>query len=132
MSRNPKNGGRPNPKPRNIHELVSTLSESELHALNQCIVERLRTLQQQRAQQNMTQFRLGDVVRFTGNDQKEVTGIIIRLNKKTVSVHSETGGRWTVSPHFLTLIKRQAISEEARQETSLIVDIPVTLNKLTH
>lgn len=132
MSRNPKNGSRPNNKPRNIHELVSTLGESELLVLNQCIVERLRTLQQQRAQQNMTQFRLGDVVRFTNNDQKEVTGIIIRLNKKTVSVHSETAGRWTISPHFLTLIKRQAINEEAKQETSLVVDIPATLNKMTH
>lgn len=128
MSRNPKNGGRPNQKTRNIHELLSTLSESELLALNQCIVERLRTLQQQRAQQNMTQFRLSDVVRFIDNDEKEVTGIIIRLNKKTVSVHSKTAGRWTISPHFLTLIKRQTINEEA----SLVVDIPATLNKMTH
>ncbi|WP_437891816.1 hypothetical protein [Phytobacter sp. V91] len=117
MSRNQKNGSRPNQKPL----IVSTLSERELRALNQCIIELLRTLQQQHEQQNMTKFRLGDVVRFANNGQKKVTGIIIRFNKKTVSVHSETGGQWTVSPNVLTLIKRQVISDEARKETSLIV-----------
>lgn len=76
MSRNPKTGGKPTPKPRNIQELVDTLNESELHVLNQFIVERLRILQQQRAQQDMTQFRLGDLVRFTNNDGQDVTGVL--------------------------------------------------------
>ena len=132
MSRNPKYNVRPGSAHRTIQELVSTLCESELRALNQCVVERLRILQQQRAQLNMTQFRLGDVVCFIDNDGREIAGVIIRLNKKTVSVHSETGGRWTVSPHFLTLIKRPAINEGAPQEPSFICDMPDPLNKLTH
>lgn len=132
MSRNPGYHGKSGLKPRTVQELVNTLSESELLALNQCVVERLRILQQQRAQQNMTQFRLGDVVSFIDNDSREIAGVIIRLNKKTVSVHSETGGRWTVSPHFLTLIKRPAINEGAPPEASFICDIPDPLNKQTH
>ena len=117
---------------RTVEDLVNTLSESELLALNQRVVERHRILQQQRAQQNMTQFRLGNVVCFIDNDGREIAGVIIRLNKKTVSVHSETGGRWTVSPHFLTLIKRPAINEGAPQEPSFICNMPDPLNKLTH
>lgn len=132
MSRDPKTGGKPYQKPRNIQELVNTLNENELHALNQCIVERLRILQRQRAQQDMTQFRLGDVVRFTNNDGQEVTGVLIRLNKKSVSVHSETGGRWTVLPRFLTLIKRPAITVDTEQKTQLTIEYPVFPNKLTH
>lgn len=88
MSRNPGYHGKSGLKPRTVQELVNTLSESDLLALNQCVVERLRILQQQRAQQNMTQFRLGDVVSFIDNDSREIAGVIIRLNKKTVSVHS--------------------------------------------
>lgn len=115
MSRNPKTGGKPTQKPRTIQELINTLNESELRELNQFVVERLRILQLQRAQQDMTQFRLGDVVRFTNNDGQDVTGVLIRLNKKSVSVHSETGGRWTVSPRFLTLVKRPEITVDADQ-----------------
>lgn len=110
MSRNPKTGGRPTPKPRNIQDLVNTLSEGELLALNDCIVERLRFLQRQRAQQDMTQFRVGDVVRFTTSEGHVVTGVLIRLNKKSVSVHTEKDRRWTVSPHLLTLVRRQSVT----------------------
>ncbi len=52
MSRNPKYNVRPGSAHRTIQELVSTLCESELRALNQCVVEHLRILQQQRAQQS--------------------------------------------------------------------------------
>lgn len=110
MSRNLKTAGRPTPKPRNIQDLVNTLSEGELLALNDCIVERLRFLQRQRAQQDMTQFRVGDVVRFTTSEGHAVTGVLIRLNKKSVSVHTEKDCRWTVSPHLLTLVRRQSVT----------------------
>ncbi|EBX6937095.1 hypothetical protein DS380_24010 [Salmonella enterica subsp. enterica serovar Bareilly] len=132
MSRNPKTGGKPYQKLLNIQELVDAMNENELHALNQCVVGRLRILQQQRVQQDMTQFRLGDVVRFINNDGQEVTGVLIRLNKKSVSVHSETGGRWTVSPRFLKLIKRPAITMDTEQKTQRLTEYQVFPNKLTH
>ena len=110
MSRNPKTGGRPSQKPRNIQDLINTLNESELHALNHCIGERLRYLQQQRAQQDMTPFRIGDTVRFTTSEGRIVTGVLIRLNKKSVSIHTEEGQRWTVSPHLLTLVRPQFVT----------------------
>jgi len=110
MSRNPKTGGRPSQKPRNIQDLVNTLNESELHALNHFIVERLRYLQQERAQHDMTPFRIGDTVRFTTSEGRIVTGVLIRLNKKSVSIHTEEEQRWTVSPHLLTLVRRQSVT----------------------
>lgn len=130
MSRNPKNSSRSSPKPRNIQELVNTLNESELHALHHCIVERLRFLQQQRVQEDMMQFRLGDVVRFTNNDGQEVIGVLIRLNRKSVSVHTEAGSRWTVSPQFLTLVKRHSITVDAEQRAQLPIELSDYLKKL--
>lgn len=125
MSRNPKTGGRPAPKQININALVNSLSEDELYALHNGIVERLRVLQRQRAQQDMGQFRLGDVVRFTASDGREISGVLIRLNQKSVSVHTDSGNRWTVSPAFLTLVSRPAFTVDAARAE------PVTLEHLS-
>lgn len=112
MSRNPKTGGRPGPQ--NFDTLVNGLNEGELHALHHCLVERLRFLQRNSAQRDMAQFRLGDVVRFTASDGREISGVLIRLNQKSVSVHTESGSRWTVAPGFLTLVSRPAITIDSK------------------
>ncbi|WP_152716168.1 MULTISPECIES: hypothetical protein [Morganellaceae] len=53
----------------------------------------------------MADFRPGDMVRFQ-TDEREITGVLIRLNKKSVTVHTENGNRWNVAPQLLTLVKR--------------------------
>ncbi|MQC12499.1 hypothetical protein C4513_16785 [Morganella morganii] len=45
------------------------------------------------------------MVRFQ-TDEREITGVLIRLNKKSVTVHTENGNRWNVAPQLLTLVKR--------------------------
>ncbi len=62
-------------------------------------------LQRQRTIQSMADFRPGDMVRFQ-TDEREITGVLIRLNKKSVTVHTENGNRWNVAPQLLTLVKR--------------------------
>jgi len=38
-------------------------------------------------------FFVGDVVSFRAEDGQTVTGVLVRLNKKTVTVHTESGTR---------------------------------------
>ena len=47
---------------------------------------------------------LGAKVSFESNRGRQV-GTIIKLNKKTVGVLTESGRKWNVSPHLLSRIK---------------------------
>jgi len=72
----------------------------------------------QRTRQIMEDFRPGDVVSFRAEDGQTVTGVLVRLNKKTVTVHTENGARWNVAPQLLTRVKRQ-LSSETRADNTL-------------
>jgi len=91
----------------NLAELIDDMSEDKLIALHNIIVDRLNMLHRQRTRQSMEDFRPGDVVSFRTEDGQTVTGVLVRLNKKTVTVHTESGARWNVAPQLLTRVKRQ-------------------------
>lgn len=80
---------------------IDGLTESELVDLNRRIVERLRLLDQVRAHQTMMQFVIGDRVTFHHGARRTVTGIITRYNKKTVTIVTEDGLQWNVSPSLV-------------------------------
>jgi hypothetical protein len=80
---------------------IDRLSETELVALNHRIVERLRFLGQLRDHRAMLEFRIGDRVAFHTDREHTICGTITRYNKKTVSIISDDGRRWNVSPGFL-------------------------------
>ncbi|MCT4708902.1 hypothetical protein MUA04_01530 [Enterobacteriaceae bacterium H11S18] len=95
----------------NLVELIEDMSEEMLIALHNHIVDRLNLLQRQRTRQSMEDFRPGDVVSFRTEDGQTVTGVLVRLNKKTVTVHTANGSRWNVAPQLLTRVKRQLGAE---------------------
>ena len=80
---------------------IDRLTEADLIDLNHRIVERLRFLEQMRAHATMLDFRIGDRVKFQPPGQLEVVGMLTRYNKKTVTVITEDGRQWNVSPHLL-------------------------------
>ena len=80
---------------------IDNLSEDELLDLNRRIVERLRFLQQARAHVKMLQFRIGQRVSFSSGQGNAVRGVIKRYNKKSVTVITDDGQRWNVSPSLL-------------------------------
>ncbi len=80
---------------------IDRLTEAELIDLNNRIVERLRFLHQMRAHAEMLEFRIGDRVEFQPEGGPSMVGILTRYNKKTVTVITDAGQRWNVSPHFL-------------------------------
>ena len=79
---------------------LSQLTESELIDLNRRIVERLRMIRQVHAHVKMMEFSIGERVWFQ-TDLRRVEGVLVRYNKKSVTVVTEEGERWTVSPGFL-------------------------------
>ncbi len=80
---------------------IDELTEAELIDLNHRIVERLRFLSQMRAHERMLDFKIGDCVTFQPEGRPPVTGMLVRYNKKTVTVITEDGQHWNVPPGLL-------------------------------
>lgn len=77
---------------------IDRLTEAELVDLNNRIVARLRFLAQMRAHGHMLQFRIGERVAFEPEGQPTVVGTLVRYNRRTVTVVTDGGQRWNVSP----------------------------------
>jgi hypothetical protein len=82
---------------------IDHLTEAELIDLNHRIVQRLRLMSQVHAHKAMLEFRIGDRVTFEPEGGTPVFGILTRYNKKSVTVITDDGHRWNVSPRFLRL-----------------------------
>ena len=54
-----------------------------------------------RAHAHMLEFKIGDRVTFQPQGRSPVVGMLTRYNKKTVTVITDDGQRWNVSPGFL-------------------------------
>lgn len=96
---------------------IDQLTESELIDLNRRIVERLRFLQRMRTHKSMLEFSVGERVSFQPNDRPVLYGIITKYNQKTVTVVTETGERWNVSP---SLLKRAGAKNKTTANANLI------------
>lgn len=81
---------------------IDGLTETELVDLNRRIVERLRFLRDARAHVAMLQLRIGERVSFQPEGRGRIWGVITRYNKKSISVVTDDGERWTVAPYYLT------------------------------
>ena len=94
-----------------IAELINEMPQDALITVHNMIVERLRLLQRQHAQQTMSRFRIGDTVCFNTNDGRTITGILVKMNKKSVTVHSEGGHSWNVASQLLTKATQQLLPD---------------------
>jgi hypothetical protein len=84
---------------------IDQLTEAELIDLNHRIIERLRFLNQMRAHVEMLEFKIGDRVTFQPPGQGQLEGMLTRYNRKTVTVITDTGQKWNVSPAVLSRAK---------------------------
>ena len=92
---------------------IDKLSESELIDLNNRVVARLNFLQQMRAHARMLDFSVGERVSFQPDGHPELTGIISKYNRKTVTIITESGQRWNVAPTFLRKAERATPQPES-------------------
>lgn len=83
---------------------IENLSEKELIELNHRIVERLKFLESMRAHNKMMKFNVGEKVSFEPPGRERQIGVLVKYNKKTVTVVTEHGERWNVSPHLLSKV----------------------------
>jgi hypothetical protein len=81
---------------------LDRLTESELIDLNHRIVARLRMFAELRAHTSMLEFKVGERVSFKADGGRRITGVLVRYNKRTVSLVTDDGHRWNVSPALLT------------------------------
>ncbi|HBA3615009.1 TPA: hypothetical protein J5F84_004884 [Escherichia coli] len=91
--------------PESLAQIIDDMPEDVLIFLHNVIVRRLNLLQRQRNRQSMMNFCPGDRVCFCTDDGRMVTRVLVRLNKKTVTVHTENGEHWNVSPLLLTSVE---------------------------
>ncbi len=87
---------------------IDNLTEAELIDLNHRIVERLRFLEQTRAHTRMLTYRIGDRVTFQPEGRPPVAGVLVRYNRKTVTIITDDGQRWNVSPSLLSTAETAA------------------------
>jgi len=88
---------------------INSVTEAELIDLNNRIVERLKFLNQARAHVQMLDFKIGDRVSFQPEGRPAIAGMLIRYNKKTVTVITDAGEHWNVSPTFLQLVEEPQV-----------------------
>jgi hypothetical protein len=100
---------------------IDSLTEAELIDLNRRVVARLKFLQDMQAHAQMLDFSVGERVSFQPPGKPLVTGIIARYNRKTVTVISEQGQQWNVSPTFLT---RAAPPGAVETTTTTVINLP--------
>lgn len=82
------------------------LSEADLIELHDKIVDRLQFLHQQKTTHALLELAIGERVMFEDNNGQTQAGIVIRRNRKTVTVHGDNARQWNVSPQLLRKEKR--------------------------
>ena len=97
-----ENGGaRSGPNLPRVLAVLDLLTEEELVELNHRVVLRLRLMQEIRAHGSMLNFRIGQRVTFNTAAGDVVRGTLARHNRKSVTVVTDTGHQWRVSPTLL-------------------------------
>jgi len=82
---------------------IDALCREDLRTLNQYIVERCKQLDNVSRAKAMAQFNPGDFVSFSDKQGNQRQAIVLRINKKTVSLSTlDEDERWNVSPEILS------------------------------
>jgi hypothetical protein len=100
---------------------IDSMSYDELFKLNHKIVERLKFLDSMHTHKEMMQFSPGDQVCFEPAGRGKQFGTLVKYNKKTVTVITESGQKWNVSPHLLSKVKNVKSRKDSRGK---IIDLP--------
>jgi hypothetical protein len=100
---------------------IDSMSYDELVKLNHKIVERLKFLDSMHRHKEMMQFSPGDQVCFEPAGRGKQFGTLVKYNQKTVTVITESGQKWNVSPHLLSKVKTVKSRKDSRGK---IIDLP--------
>ena len=89
---------------KDIEQILNSLNRSELIAVNKMIINRIKIMDDLQRLAQISRFYPGQKVSWKGYDGVIRFGRILRINRKTVSIHEENdeGGIWKVSSSLLT------------------------------
>ena len=99
---------------------IDDLSEEELIALNHKIVERLKFLESMHSHNEMMKFSPGEKVSFEAAGRERQLGTLVKYNKKTVTVITESGQKWNISPQLLSKVKNV---KSKSKDTGKVIDL---------
>lgn len=99
---------------------IEQLSEKELIDLNHRIIQRLNFLEAVQANSEMVKFSIGEKVSFKPSGKERQVGILVKYNKKTVTVLTDKGARWNISPEFLMKVVNVCLDERKEREKIMI------------
>jgi len=97
---------------------IENMSLEQLRELNKRVVARIKVLHQIKTQSEMIRFNLGDRVQFCTREGEIVVGILIKYNRKTVSVVTDDGVQWNVAPSFLS--RAEGSGRDAIEDAEII------------
>ncbi len=92
---------------------IDKLTEAELIDLNHRTVERLRLVHQMKAHAKTLEFKIGDRVAFQA-ESGAIEGILTRYNKRTVTIITDDGRQWNISPALLSKVAPAAAKAHGR------------------
>jgi hypothetical protein len=84
-----------------VLDLITTLKREELLALNEAIINLLKSQQAQQAAEYNARFNIGDIVVFIDENQKQVHGMVSKKNPKTIQVTTTDSYTINVLPRYL-------------------------------
>lgn len=86
-----------------LNDLLNSMSERDLRALNRRVVEKIKLHQNVKNLQSMSKFSVFDEVSFMHNGKKQ-QGTILRLNQKSITLVTDDDVEWRIHPSLLTKI----------------------------
>ncbi|OEC93550.1 hypothetical protein [Rhizobium sp. YK2] len=94
---------------------IDSLDEAALISLHDRIVGRLQLLDLEKTVRALRQIKIGGRVIFERPDNTLVSGIVIRRNRKTVSIQVDDNTQWNISPHLIR-ITQEDVREQVERE----------------
>lgn len=86
--------------PANLASLIATLDSDDVTLFASLLMARRKQL----SAAAKRHFRVGQRVSFNAKQRGIVSGIIIKMNPKTIKVLADSGVMWRVSPSFLKAV----------------------------
>ena len=87
-------------KTSGFHNFLNDLTEEELLHLNSIIIDRVKLIRKSKAITEIASFFVGDRVAFRHKNQI-ITGVIKKLNSKSVTVQTGNDESWNIAPSLL-------------------------------
>ena len=82
---------------------IDKLSLDELIDLNRRVVHRIQYLSSLKTRAQLDRYEIGDHVTFQ-SEGRAVAGVAIRVNRKTLNIHTDDHSHWNIHPRFLTKV----------------------------